>query len=149
LTGVLPPAAFVSKPTVSVMQFLARFRVALGWVSGPYRYVAHPLYVGSSIMGVGLGVASRNPVAAALVIIYLIVTLNAAIKSEEAFLRRMFGDQYDLYRHWGRENGAARGDRPFSMAQVVANREYRALLGLIGAMLLLALKATYNASFGG
>jgi hypothetical protein len=176
------------------MQFLARFRVALGWVfaplvlilanpsresifvgaviglageavriwaaghlnkarevtsSGPYRYVAHPLYVGSSIMGVGLGVASRNPVAAALVIIYLIVTLNAAIKSEEAFLRRMFGDQYDLYRHWGRENGAARGDRPFSMAQVVANREYRALLGLIGAMLLLALKATYNASFGG
>ena len=193
MTGVLPPAPFVSKPTVSVMQFLARFRVALGWVfaplvlilanpsresifvgtlvglageavrvwaaghlnkarevtsSGPYRYVAHPLYVGSSIIGLGLGIASRNPIAAALVIVYLIVTLNAAIKSEEAFLRRTFGDQYDLYRRWGRENGAARGDRRFSVAQVVANREYRALVGLIGAMLLLALKATYNASFG-
>ncbi len=194
MTGGLPPAAFVSKPTVSVMQFLARFRVALGWVfaplvlilanpsresifigtlvglageavriwaaghlnkarevtsSGPYRYMAHPLYVGSSIMGIGLGIASRNPIAAALVIIYLMVTLRAAIRSEEAFLRRTFGDQYDLYRHWGRENGAARSDRRFSMTQAVANREYRALLGLIGAMLLLAMKATYNASFGG
>jgi protein-S-isoprenylcysteine O-methyltransferase Ste14 len=194
LTGVLPPAPFVSKPTVSVMQFLARFRVALGWVfaplvlilanpsresifvgtlvglageavrvwaaghlnkarevtsSGPYRYVAHPLYVGSSIIGLGLGIASRNPIAAALVIVYLIVTLSAAIKSEEAFLRRTFGDQYDLYRTWGRgKNGAVRGDRRFSMARAVANREYRALLGLIAAMLLLALKATYNASFG-
>ncbi len=29
--------------------------------SGPYRWFAHPLYVGSSIMGVGLAIASRQP----------------------------------------------------------------------------------------
>ena len=29
--------------------------------SGPYRWFAHPLYVGSSVMGVGLAVASREP----------------------------------------------------------------------------------------
>ena len=67
-------------------------------VSGPYRWVAHPLYVGSSVMGVGLAVASASVLVAALIAIYLVATLTAAIKSEEAFLRRTFGDQYDLYR---------------------------------------------------
>lgn len=173
------------------MEFLARFRVALGWVfaplvfilanptresiaagtlvglmgegvriwaaghlnkarevtsSGPYAYVAHPLYVGSSIMGAGLGIASASPIAAALIVLYLVVTLRAAIRSEEAFLRRTFGDQYDLYR---RQRAAGAVPRPFSAAQVMANREYRALAGLVAAMLLLVLKATYNRSFGG
>ena len=56
--------------------------------SGPYRWFAHPLYVGSSIMGMGLAVASWSPIVAALVATYLGATLTAAIKSEEAFLRR-------------------------------------------------------------
>ena len=34
-----------------------------------------------------------------------------------------------------------------SVAQVIANREYRAVIGLVVAMLLLALKATYNGVF--
>src|SRR5438445_4458549 len=40
-------------------------------MSGPYRWLAHPLYVGSSIMGAGLAIASANVVAAVLVTIYL------------------------------------------------------------------------------
>src|SRR4051794_9054180 len=66
--------------------------------SGPYRWVAHPLYVGSSVMGFGLAVACASWIVAALIALYLFSTLTAAIKSEEAFLRRTFGDQYDLYR---------------------------------------------------
>lgn len=172
------------------MAFLARFRVALGWVfaplvfilahptresiaigtivglvgegirlwaaghlnksrevtsSGPYVYFAHPLYLGSSIMGAGLAFASANPIAAGLIVLYLVVTLRAAIRNEEAFLRRTFGDQYDLYKRQRVVDTARR----FSAAQAMANREYRALVGLVAAMLLLALKATYNGSFGG
>jgi hypothetical protein len=111
--------------------------------SGPYRWLPHPLYVGSSIMGVGLAVVSRSAIVAGLIVLYLAVTLTAAIKSEEAFLRRTFGDRYDRYR-----GGSAEGRlRRFSVAQAMANREYRALGGLAAAILLLALKATYNGAF--
>src|ERR1700736_286754 len=45
--------------------------------SGPYRWFAHPLYVGSSVMGVGLAIASGRAVVAALVVVYLTLTLTA------------------------------------------------------------------------
>ena len=115
-------------------------------VSGPYRWFAHPLYVGSSIMGVGLAVASNSVAVTGLIALYLVATLTAAIKNEEAFLRRTFGDRYDRYRH-GSVNAAAESHRRFSVAQATANREHRALVGFVVAVLLLVLKATYNGSF--
>jgi protein-S-isoprenylcysteine O-methyltransferase Ste14 len=120
--------------------------------SGPYRWVAHPLYVGSSVMGVGLAIACANLTAATVIAAYLVTTLTAAIKSEETFLRRIFGDQYELYRESQRErrrmsHAAAR--RRFSMTRVMANREYRAVAGFVIAVLLLVLKATYNDLFRG
>jgi protein-S-isoprenylcysteine O-methyltransferase Ste14 len=117
--------------------------------SGPYRWLAHPLYAGSAIMGVGLAIACANVFVAVLIAVYLIVTLTAAIKSEEAFLRRAFGDRYDLYRQSDRlANGAAAGGaRRFAMSQAIANREHRAIVGLLVVVLLLVLKATYNGAF--
>jgi protein-S-isoprenylcysteine O-methyltransferase Ste14 len=111
--------------------------------SGPYRFFRHPLYVGSSVMGAGLAIASANPIAAALIALYLVVTLRAAIRNEEAFLRRTFGEAYDSYR----SNRVVDRERRFSVAQAMANKEYRALAGLIAAMLLLVLKASYNGVF--
>jgi hypothetical protein len=117
--------------------------------SGPYRWFAHPLYVGSSIMGAGLAVASNSAIVGAIVAIYLGATIGAAIRSEEAFLRRTFGDGYDAYRRGGEStrNHAVPAARRFSVAQAMANREYRAVAGLAVAMLLLLLKATYNGVF--
>jgi len=114
--------------------------------SGPYRWFAHPLYVGSSVMGVGLAVATGRVAAAVLIGAYLGATLTAAVRSEEAFLRRAFGDRYDRYRRGGASGGSADGNgaRRFSLAQAIANREHRAVAGLLAAMLLLLLKATYN-----
>ena len=106
--------------------------------SGPYRWVAHPLYVGSSVMGAGLAVASRRVTVAVLIAAYLALTLTAAIKSEEAFLRRSFGDQYERYQH-GEVAGAV--DGRFVYARIIANREHRAIIGLAIAVVLLLLKA--------
>ena len=118
--------------------------------SGPYRFVPHPLYVGSLVMGVGLAIACGSVLVAVLIAIYLVTTLTAAIKSEEAFLRRTFGDQYDLYRSGvaarRRERNAA-SRRGFSLSQAMANREYRAVAGLGVGILLLIWKATYNGLF--
>jgi protein-S-isoprenylcysteine O-methyltransferase Ste14 len=110
--------------------------------SGPYRWVAHPLYLGSSIMGIGLAVACASVIVAALIAVYLMVTLTAAMRSEEAFLRERFPDGYDRYRR-----GEASADRRFGFGQAIANREYRAVIGLIVVALLLVWKATYNGSF--
>jgi hypothetical protein len=113
--------------------------------SGPYRFLAHPLYVGSSIMGAGLAMASGNLLTAVLIAAYLLATLTAAVKSEERFLRRTFGEQYEGYRRGQPVDGAS---RPFSWRQARANREHRTLAGFVLVVLLLAAKATYNASLG-
>jgi protein-S-isoprenylcysteine O-methyltransferase Ste14 len=117
--------------------------------SGPYRWFAHPLYIGSSIMGAGLAVISANLAAAALIAIYLVTMLTAAIRSEEAFLRAKFGEGYDRYRRGAVDRRPPTNDgRRFSLAQALANREHKTVLGFAVAVLLLLLKATYNGLFG-
>jgi protein-S-isoprenylcysteine O-methyltransferase Ste14 len=117
--------------------------------SGPYRWVGHPLYLGSTVMGVGLAIACATVPVAVLIAIYLTTTFTAAMKSEEAYLRRTFGEQYDLYRSGVAEKRkrAVAQRRRFSVQQAIANREHRAVFGLAMAILLLALKATYNDVF--
>ena len=118
-------------------------------MSGPYRWLAHPLYVGSSIMGAGLALASNSAVVGGIIAVYLAATIAAAIRSEEAFLRRTFGDGYDRYRSGANAAAAGPGSdrRRFSAAQAIANREYRAVAGLAVAVLLLLLKAAYHGLF--
>jgi protein-S-isoprenylcysteine O-methyltransferase Ste14 len=111
--------------------------------SGPYRWSAHPLYFGSSVMGVGLAVASNSFIVSLLIGMYLAVTITIAIKTEESFLRRQFGDQYDSYRRAAPASVGQRDasdGRRFGFAQVMANREYRAMVGVLLAMVLLGLK---------
>ena len=101
--------------------------------SGPYRFVRHPLYVGSAIMGAGFAVASASWIVAALVAVYLGLTLTAAILTEEATLDARFDGGYAAYR----EGRAEAVQRSFSAARVAANHEYRTLAGLATAFLLL------------
>jgi len=104
--------------------------------SGPYAFTRHPLYVGSTIIGVGLAVAAWNIVVTLLVLNYLAVTLTAAIKTEEAHLTEKFGRAYPEYR----EGRAAGGYRRFSVARAMRNREYRAVVGLLVVIGVLAWK---------
>jgi len=97
--------------------------------SGPYRFLRHPLYVGSTLMGVGFALASRSTMVWALTMTYLVVTLAAAVRTEERTLDARFDGAYAEYRA-GR---AAPVARPFTWARVMANREYRAVTGLIAA----------------
>jgi protein-S-isoprenylcysteine O-methyltransferase Ste14 len=45
--------------------------------SGPYRYTRHPLYLGSSLIGIGMAVIANNLIVAVIVIAYLALTLTA------------------------------------------------------------------------
>jgi protein-S-isoprenylcysteine O-methyltransferase Ste14 len=103
--------------------------------SGPYRLVAHPLYVGSSIIALGVVVAVRSVPVAVLAFVYMVSTMAAAIRTEEAFLRERFGDAYDRY-----QSGSTPTERRFSVDRVMRNREDRAVTGLVVGFALLALK---------
>jgi protein-S-isoprenylcysteine O-methyltransferase Ste14 len=104
--------------------------------SGPYRFTRHPLYLGSSVMAVGVAIGCRSAVVAVLVAVYMSVTLVAAIRAEEAFLRERFGDAYDAYA----EARAPSVERRFSVDRAWRNREYRALTGLLLFLLLLVVR---------
>jgi protein-S-isoprenylcysteine O-methyltransferase Ste14 len=105
-------------------------------VSGPYAFTRHPLYVGSTIIGIGLAVGSASAVVGVLILSYLAITLSAAIRTEEAHLTDKFGAAYPDYRA-GRAAGAR---REFSFARAIRNREYRAIAGLLIAVAVLAAK---------
>jgi protein-S-isoprenylcysteine O-methyltransferase Ste14 len=104
--------------------------------SGPYRLTRHPLYLGSAVIALGFAMAASSLAATALVILYLVLTYGAAIKSEEAHLTEKFGTAYPEYRD-GRAPGA---ERRFSVERAMRNREYRAVGGLLLALALLAWK---------
>jgi len=104
--------------------------------SGPYRWSAHPLYVGSSVMALGIVVAAHSVIAGGLAVAYMVATLTAAVRTEEAFLRGRFGGAYDEYRR-------SEGDemnRRFSAARAWRNKEYRAVVGLLIGFAFLALR---------
>ena len=105
--------------------------------SGPYRWTRHPLYAGSAVMALGIVLASRSWVVALVASVYMVATITAAVRTEEAFLRQTFGDTYDRYR----KSEAEPMMRRFSVERAMRNREYRALVGLLAGFALLALKA--------
>jgi len=104
--------------------------------TGPYRWVRHPLYLGSTIMGVGFMIAAQGVAVSVVVAVYLALTLSAAMRTEEATLDARFAGEYSAYR----EGRAPAVDRRFSLARVLANREYRAVIGLAVATALLLLR---------
>ena len=106
-------------------------------MSGPYRLTRHPLYLGSTIIGIGLAIASASVIVAVLAAAYLALTLTAAIRTEEAHLTEKFGEAYPQYR----EGRAAGVSRRFSLERALRNREYRAVLGLLAVLALLSWKA--------
>jgi protein-S-isoprenylcysteine O-methyltransferase Ste14 len=103
--------------------------------SGPYRWTSHPLYLGSSVIALGVVVAARSLIVAVFVVLYMAVTIGSAIATEERFLRGKFGTMYDDYKR-----GATSVERPFSLERATANREYRAIVGVVLGFGVLALK---------
>ena len=102
--------------------------------TGPYALTRHPLYAGSIVLGAGVAIGANSIKVAVLVFAYLAITITAAIRSEEAHLTAKFGAEYPAYR----DGRAASAGRRFSLERALRNKEYRALLGLVVVLLLLA-----------
>jgi protein-S-isoprenylcysteine O-methyltransferase Ste14 len=120
--------------------------------TGPYAYTRNPLYLGSVIIALGFGVASRSPwVALAIIVLFLAIYLPV-IRSEESYLRSVFDDFDDYARRVPRllprfrADGTASGG--FSRQLYLKHREYNALVGSLLMMLALALKLVWSSTNG-
>lgn len=113
--------------------------------SGPYRFTRHPLYLGSTLIGVGVAVAAAHVWLGLGIVTYLVATLTAAMRAEEAHLREKFGEAYDRYA----ARQAPPSSRAFSWERAWRNREHHALAGLLAGLSLLALKVWYSQGFVG
>lgn len=104
--------------------------------SGPYRFVSHPLYLGSTVLAIGFAVAAHDLRAALVVVVYLAATIPATIWREEAGLRARFGGVYDA----GPRSDGPSDVRRFTIARVIANQEYRTIAGYVLALALMAVR---------
>lgn len=123
--------------------YLAKNRLLA--TGGPYAYTRNPLYLGSSLMGLGFGLAGGSwGLGVALLAFFLAVYWPVMLR-EAHFLRREFGGAYDRYAEtvpfFFPSLGGAAGDRQrFSWKLYRNNREYEAALGSAAGFLFLALK---------
>jgi protein-S-isoprenylcysteine O-methyltransferase Ste14 len=121
--------------------------------SGPYAFTRNPLYLGSFLLGTGAAVAGGRPVVGVAFLGFFAVVYGSTMARESIALEARFPEGYRHYRDAvpGFLPGLARYRPPprlglettaFSLTRYIRNREYEALLGAVGGMGLLALKAT-------
>ncbi len=76
-------------------------RVVVTW--GPYRFVRHPLYLGSLLVLVGFCIAAGSWSAALLAALLFVALSVPAVRAEERLLAAQFGAAWESYR---RSSGA-------------------------------------------
>jgi len=110
-------------------------------VTGPYAHTRNPLYLGSMLMAAGFAVALMSVAFATVLVAGFTVIYVPVIASEEAFLRRTFGN-FELYCKQvprliprvtpGNMPGAEVGEMEtgrFSFARYRKHREYNSAIG--------------------
>jgi hypothetical protein len=128
--------------------------------SGPYARTRNPLYLGSAFMAVGFAVAGHSWWAGGVVVIYFAVFYYAVMKNEEADLLVRFGTSFENYAQkvplffptllgGGYQGSPETGmGQNFSWDQYGRNREYRALIGTIGALAVVWLRMWVRSRYG-
>jgi protein-S-isoprenylcysteine O-methyltransferase Ste14 len=64
---------------------------------GPFRFSRNPIYLGNTVVLLGLGAASANPWFVPAAIAAALLTQRLAIVREEAHLAALFGDAWTAY----------------------------------------------------
>jgi len=77
------------KPWVSTPEIIS---------SGVYRATRNPMYLGMILLQIGIGIGLANGWILVLVPLVLVIINATAIRHEEAYLERKFGDTYAAYK---------------------------------------------------
>ena len=117
-------------------------------VSGPYAYSRNPLYLGSFILGFGFTIASGVWWLGILFIALFLGIYLPVMRVEASDLVDLFGDKYKEYAEnvplfFPRLTKYKASDEKFDKELYMRYREYRAALGMISALVVLAAKAYF------
>jgi protein-S-isoprenylcysteine O-methyltransferase Ste14 len=67
-------------------------------VTGPYRFSRNPMYVGATLFYIGISFWVNSLWPLLLLPVVLVIMSRGVIAREEAYLERLFGDEYRSYR---------------------------------------------------
>ena len=127
--------------------------------SGIYARTRNPLYLGSAILAAGFIVAGHSLWAGLLVGGYFCVFYYAVMRNEEDELREKFGAAFQEYAatvplffpnifRAAKQPAAGQTAKDFSWQQYLRNREYKALIGTVGAFAAVWLRMWLRARYG-
>ena len=116
--------------------------------TGPYAYTRNPLYLGSFILGVGFTIAAGVWWLALIFIALYLGIYLPVMRVEEHDISRIFGAEFDEYRRdvplfMPRPTVWKATATKFDPALYMRYREYRAAIGTVIAITLLAVKSWY------
>ena len=108
-------------------------------VTGPYAYTRNPLYFGSAILALGVAVAARSWISAAIIAVYFTIVYSVVMRREERELRLQHSANFDRYAAavslffpWFSSVKVERtGHGAFSSAQYRKNHEWQAAAGFL------------------
>lgn len=113
-------------------------------VSGPYAFVRNPLYVGSLLGGVGLGLASNHPLLVAAILAVFLLWFLPVVGEEEDHLRKILPGYAEYESRVPRLlpslTPRSRSSEQFDPGLYVRNREYSAIGGFLLFVLVLWIK---------
>jgi len=117
-------------------------------VSGPYAYTRNPLYLGSFLLGTGFTAASGFWWIPILFCILFLGIYLPVMNVEKVDLKGLFGKAYDEYAEhvplfFPRLTAWKKSGEKFDFQLYLNYREYRAALGLIFALGILAAKVIF------
>ncbi len=108
-------------------------------VTGPYAYTRNPLYLGSSILAFGAGIATRSWISASILVIYFAVFYTIVMSREANELHVRHGASFEEYARAvplffprltaARLPGVSTGS--FSFEQYKKNHEWQAAVGFL------------------
>jgi protein-S-isoprenylcysteine O-methyltransferase Ste14 len=108
-------------------------------VTGPYAYTRNPLYLGSAILALGAGVATKSWISAAILVLYFAVVYSVVMRREEGELLGHHGAAFQAYAaavplfvpRFNAANIPGSSSGQFSFAQYKKNHEYQAAFGYV------------------
>lgn len=119
---------------------------------GPYAYTRNPLYLGSSLMGAGVGIATGRLWLFAGFVVLFAWLYARTIRGEAAHLESLYGDEFRSYAAQVpafvprlTPYGSAGQERtPFSLDRYLQHREWEAALGVAAGFGFLAAKLVWT-----
>ncbi len=110
---------------------------------GPYRFIRNPLYLGSFLIAAGFGFVSGSVWVWVLIFGYFLPVYVPVVKYEERILREKF-PEYDSYAacvpaFYPSLTQYQSSSTKFSFRQVIRNKEYNAVTGILAVYTFLIL----------